>query len=422
MYSKALKAMVVATLAAAPFAAQAWDTAPGEQKGDFLVRAGLSYLNPESDNLKPIGPLAGLPESTLVVDEDVSPTFDVTWMFHNNFGVELLLAWPFTHGIDVKPYAGGGQSGGGRIRAGYTDHLPPTLSLVWRPMDAKASVQPYVGVGANYTMFSSEKLRGDTLAAIGLPTNTKLGLDDSFGAAGVVGVDIFPGEAKKWFGNVQVRYLQIESDADIRIPATTTPGGNPVSARIDVGSVDINPWIVGLHVGRRFGAPAPEPVAAPPPPPPPPPPMAPAKCADGDGDGVCDEADKCPNTPAGTKVDKVGCPLEQTLKVLFDFDSAELRAESITELERVVTFMNDVPFATSLIEGHTDSVGSAAYNLKLSDRRAKAVYDYLTSRGVDPARLSSIGHGLTKPIADNATAEGRQLNRRVMLIRTDSGM
>ena len=50
------------------------------------------------------------------------------------------------------------------------------------------------------------------------------------------------------------------------------------------------------------------------------------------------------------------------------------------------------------------------------------MYDYLTSRGVDPARLSSIGKGLTAPIADNATAEGRQLNRRVMLIRTDSGM
>ena len=135
-----------------------------------------------------------------------------------------------------------------------------------------------------------------------------------------------------------------------------------------------------------------------------------------------DEMDKCPNTPAGTKVDKAGCPLEQTLKVLFDFDSAELRPESITELERVVTFMNDVPFATALIEGHTDSVGSDAYNLKLSDRRAKSVYDYLTSRGVDPARLSSIGHGEAKPIADNATDEGRQLNRRVMLIRTDSGM
>jgi OOP family OmpA-OmpF porin len=185
----------------------------------------------------------------------------------------------------------------------------------------------------------------------------------------------------------------------------------------------LNDVVAQIGVAFGWGPPRPAPaVAEPPPPPPPPPPPAPAKCADDDGDGVCNEADKCPNTPAGTKVDKVGCPLEQTLKVLFDFDSAELRPESITELERVVTFMNDVPFATSLIEGHTDSVGTEEYNLKLSDRRAKAVYDYLTSRGVDPARLSSIGHGESKPIADNATAEGRQLNRRVMLIRTDTGM
>jgi OOP family OmpA-OmpF porin len=186
--------------------------------------------------------------------------------------------------------------------------------------------------------------------------------------------------------------------------------------------VELNPWIYGLHVGYRFGhttpPPAPAPVAAPPPPPPPPP----AKCGDDDTDGVCNEADKCPGTPAGTKVDSVGCPLEQTLKLLFDFDSAELRPESITELERVVKFMGDVPFAKALVEGHTDSVGADAYNMALSDRRAKAVFDYLSSRGVDPARLSSVGKGETAPIADNKTAEGRQENRRVMLIRTDSGM
>ena len=84
--------------------------------------------------------------------------------------------------------------------------------------------------------------------------------------------------------------------------------------------------------------------------------------------------------------------------------------------------MNDVPFATAKIEGYTDSVGTDAYNLKLSDRRAKSVFDYLTSRGVDPARLKSKGFGEADPIASNETDEGRQQNRRVMLIRTDSGM
>ena len=64
MYSKVLKAMVVATLAAAPLAAQAWDSAPGEQKGDFLFRVGVSQVNPQAENLQPVGPVAGVPKST----------------------------------------------------------------------------------------------------------------------------------------------------------------------------------------------------------------------------------------------------------------------------------------------------------------------------------------------------------------------
>jgi OOP family OmpA-OmpF porin len=178
---------------------------------------------------------------------------------------------------------------------------------------------------------------------------------------------------------------------------------------------------VGLSFGWGAPRPLPAPAAEPAPPPPPPPPPAPVKCADGDNDGVCDADDKCPGTAAGVKVDSVGCPLEQRLKLKFDFDSAELRPESITELERLVKFMGQVPFATALIEGHTDSVGADAYNQSLSDRRAKAVFDYLTSRGVDPARLKSLGKGESEPVADNQTAEGRQENRRVLMIRTDSG-
>ena len=413
MHSKILKAMVVATLAAAPLAAQAGifsDTAPGAQKGDWIVRAGLSQVNPKSENLQPFGPYAplGIPESTLVVDSDISPTFDVTYMFTNHFGIELLAAYPFTHGIDIKPFSGG------EARLAQTDHLPPTLSVVWRPFDDEAGIQPYIGVGVNYTLFSSEELRGDTLATLGLPADTDLELDDSVGPAGVVGVDFAVGPKKDWFLNANVRWIDIDTDAVIKVPNVGS---------VELGTVEIDPWVYSVQVGKRFGAPAPvapAPVAAPPPPPPPPAPPAPP--ADSDGDGVVDTADKCPGTPAGVKVDKVGCPLEQTLKLLFDFDSAELRPESINELERLVKFMGDVPFATALIEGHTDSKGSDAYNLKLSDRRAKAVYDYLSSRGVDPARVSSIGKGESAPIADNATEVGRQENRRVMLIRTDSGM
>ena len=105
MYSKVLKAMVVATLAAAPFATQA-DVAPGEQKGDWLFRVNIAQVNPDSDNLKLEKFEPVIPGSMLVVDRDLSATFDITYMFSNHFGVELLAAYPFTHGIDVKPYSG----------------------------------------------------------------------------------------------------------------------------------------------------------------------------------------------------------------------------------------------------------------------------------------------------------------------------
>jgi outer membrane protein W len=396
MSSRILIPLAVAAALAAPVAAHA-------QKGDWLFRVGMSQINPESDNLDVSG-LAEVPGSHLVVDSDLSPTFNVSYFLTDHISTELLAAWPFTHGIDVKVP---GQS---NSRVGNVDVLPPTLSVNWH-FNIDGTWRPYIGVGINYTLFSGEETRGDLAGA-------DLKLDDSIGAAGQVGVDIGAPDSN-WFANLNVRYIDMSSDAEL-----TLPDGDGGSVKVDAGSVDLNPMIYGIHIGYRFGAPAPvaapapAPVVAPPPPPPPPP----AKCADTDGDGVCDEADKCPGTPAGTKVDSVGCPLEQTLKLLFDFDSAELRPESITELERVVKFMGDVPFAKAMVEGHTDSVGADAYNMALSDRRARAVFDYLSSRGVDPARLSSVGKGETAPIADNKTAEGRQENRRVMLIRTDSGM
>ncbi len=354
----------------------------------------MSQINPRSTTSR-----SGRRGVDIVVDSDISPTFNVSYFLTNHISTELLAAWPFTHGIDLKP-----PRPARKTRIGNVDVLPPTLSLNWH-FNPNGTWRPYIGVGVNYTMFSGE----ETAGALG---GRELKLDDSIGAAGQVGIDI--GATDELVPEPERplhRHERCESDW---LASWTVD---------DIGSVDINPMVYGVHVGYRFGAPAP--VAAPAPAPrrsPPPPPPPPAKCADTDADGVCDEADKCPGTPAGTKVDSVGCPLEQTLKVLFDFDSAELRPESITELERVVKFMNDVPFAKAMVEGHTDSVGSDAYNLALSDRRAKSVFDYLSSRGVDPARLSSVGKGESDPIADNATAEGRQVNRRVMLIRTDSGM
>ncbi len=202
---------------------------------------------------------------------------------------------------------------------------------------------------------------------------------------------------------------------------------------------------LGLHffwggaVCEREAPPLPEP---PPPPPPPAPtdsdgdgvtddkdrcPGTPTGAAvdasgcelDGDGDGVVDRLDKCPTTPRGDKVDAVGCSLTARLEVFFENNSDVLQAQSHADLDRAVTFLRDVPSATGVIEGHTDSNGSEAYNQELSERRARAVRDYILGEGIDPSRLTAQGLGETQPVADNTTAEGRAQNRRVVLRRTD---
>ena len=99
--------------------------------------------------------------------------------------------------------------------------------------------------------------------------------------------------------------------------------------------------------------------------------------------------------------------------IFFDFDKATLRKESTAELERLVQLMTvEYPALRIEISGHTDNVGKAEYNKDLSQRRAKAVVDYLTAHGVATARLTSAGYGDTQPVAPNTTKEGRQLNRR----------
>ena len=100
---------------------------------------------------------------------------------------------------------------------------------------------------------------------------------------------------------------------------------------------------------------------------------------------------------------------------LFAFDKFDLNAEAQAMLDRVVSWLSDHPELKVEIGGHTDSRGSDAYNQKLSENRAKSVYDYFVSHGIDAARLSYKGYGESRPIDTNETDEGRQRNRRVEL-------
>ena len=152
---------------------------------------------------------------------------------------------------------------------------------------------------------------------------------------------------------------------------------------------------------------------------------------DEDGDGVPDSRDKCPGTPKGVPVDANGCPpvpvavveevvvvKEETIvirDVLFEFDSARLTSADKTKLDTIATRLKqEAPSAQLRVSGHTDSVGSDAYNQKLSEKRAHSVTEYLIGAGVPRSNfVSVVGAGESHPVADNKTADGRASNRRV---------
>lgn len=147
---------------------------------------------------------------------------------------------------------------------------------------------------------------------------------------------------------------------------------------------------------------------------------APTPPLDSDRDGVIDKLDQCPNTKAGVAVDSKGCPpsIEENVKiaigVFFATGKADIREESTAELKDLGVFMQTYPATTTVIEGHTDNVGAAEMNKDLSQRRAEAVRDYLIKNySIAPNRIKAIGYGSERPVADNATEEGRQKNRRI---------
>jgi outer membrane protein OmpA-like peptidoglycan-associated protein len=102
------------------------------------------------------------------------------------------------------------------------------------------------------------------------------------------------------------------------------------------------------------------------------------------------------------------------LDVKFDFDKSQVKPESYGDIKNLADFLTQYPQTTTVVEGHTDSVGSDAYNQTLSERRANAVRDVLVNQyGVGSDRVSAAGYGESRPVADNASADGRAVNRRV---------
>ena len=105
--------------------------------------------------------------------------------------------------------------------------------------------------------------------------------------------------------------------------------------------------------------------------------------------------------------------------VWFDYNKSSLKADAQQNLYPLVTFLKDYPERTVAIEGHTDSTGTAAYNLELSEFRAKAVESFLRENGVQAERMTTQGFGINNPVASNKTESGRQENRRVEVVISD---
>jgi outer membrane protein OmpA-like peptidoglycan-associated protein len=118
--------------------------------------------------------------------------------------------------------------------------------------------------------------------------------------------------------------------------------------------------------------------------------------------------------PEPTEPEPAAEPVRVELDVKFDFDRAVVRPESYNDIENLADFMKQYQQTTTVLEGHTDSVGTDAYNQRLSERRAQAVREVLVNQyGVAGSRVDAVGYGESRPVADNSTEEGRAINRRV---------
>ncbi|MDY7116014.1 OmpW family outer membrane protein [Halomonas sp. SSL-5] len=208
MHKSALSTLIAAGVAAAAVTASTQAFAYGA--GDFFTRVGVAKVEPKSDN----GDILG--GADVDVQDDSAFAFTLGYRFTDKLGVELLAAEPFDHDFQVEGVTGGS-----------VDHLPPTLTLQYYPLGGTdARVQPYAGIGVNYTTFSDEELDA--------PLSVEF--DDSWGAAGQLGVDLLIDD--HWALNAAAWYLDIDTDASLN--------GN------DIGKVEIDPVVVMGGISYRF--------------------------------------------------------------------------------------------------------------------------------------------------------------------------
>jgi len=197
------------------------------QAGDFVVRAGLTNVNPDSNKAAVLldGADSGLKAS---VEDNTQLGLNFVYFYDTNWAIEVLAATPFKH--DIKLHAGNDVT-----TLAETSHLPPTLSALYY-FDTNSAFKPYVGAGINYTIFFKDNFT-KTYKDAGF---SDLDLSSSFGYALQVGADYEIDN--KWSLNASARYIDISTDATFKVGGTTK----------GKATVDIDPIVFSLMVGYKF--------------------------------------------------------------------------------------------------------------------------------------------------------------------------
>ena len=212
------------------------------EKGDKILRIGIAHVQPNDEstalalNGTELSALPGLnlPRTEVQVEDNTQLGITATYMLTNHWGLELLASSPFQHEIRAEALG---------VKAGETRHLPPTLNIQYYPMSADSKLQPFAGLGLNYTAFFDEEVDNElnaVLAGLGATGNASLDLDDSWGLAAELGVDY--GINEQWLFNATLWYIDIETTAYINAPGLGTLNSD----------VSIDPWVFMLSAGYMF--------------------------------------------------------------------------------------------------------------------------------------------------------------------------
>lgn len=221
-------ASVLALALAAPLA-------QAHQAGDVILRAGAITVDPREDSSDIyVGALnTSVPGTKATLDSNTQLGLNFAYMVTDKVGIELLAATPFSHDVGVAGMPGPFAGLNGKL--GELKHLPPTLSVVYYPLDTRSEFQPYVGAGINYTWFFDDKLTSEAEGK----GFSGLDMKDSWGFAAQVGMDYMLTD--NIMVNAQVRYIDIDTTG------TTNYGGAKV--KVDV---DVDPMVYMVGLGYKF--------------------------------------------------------------------------------------------------------------------------------------------------------------------------